>query len=269
MTRSKVIDLAEVIEDWAKDFYQKFNQRDLEKSYGMKLPFQELRMVIDTNNFCVDNDEAEYSTVNPGTGQWQRNHVLFKTSYSNTTATPMQYALSTQRSTRSVCSVSLSKGFVFEGQSGLKVSLPNNLLELSASMSRQLSMEGRREKSVEQELAWTVDTTVSVPPGKTVTVRLVIKERQFTGTFRVATRFRGSLAVKLFRGDSKLCVLRANELRDVFKENLGFQWQPEEACLLFISEGQCHTACGVEQFIQIDETDFEATDSEEQQQLAS
>ena len=91
-----------------------------------------------------------------------KSHVLFRSSFLNDTTSEQEYQLSAERKTVSSCSFEIFEGFVNENSLTIEIPLPNCALKAGAGFKREYTLENTRNKTVEEEMRWTVQSNIKV-----------------------------------------------------------------------------------------------------------
>ena len=110
----------------------------------------------------VRHEQVVYSDIDtPGT---PKNHILFRSTFLNDTDREQQYNLKAERRTVSTCSFSILEGYTTEQCASLEleVPLPKCVLEASTGFRREYTLEQSRDKQVEEELSWSVESNIKV-----------------------------------------------------------------------------------------------------------
>lgn len=151
-------------------------------------------------------------------------HVLFSAKFTNNTPKPQTYQLCTQRSTRSECTVSLQKTFTFGAEVQIKLTPPNPVIEANTGFKTEVTKQKGVEQTFEQELSWSVDNAVSVPPGYETKAELVIKENKFSEDFEEKVVFEGRVVVTYVDRKTKEHVETVSvKVGNVFTSEHGFK----------------------------------------------
>ncbi len=97
----------------------------------------------------------------PGT---PKNHILFRSTFLNDTNREQEYNLKAERRTVSTCSFSIFEGYTTEQciSLELEVPLPKCVLEASTGFRREYTLEQSKDKQVEEELTWSVESNIKV-----------------------------------------------------------------------------------------------------------
>jgi hypothetical protein len=115
--------------------------------------------------FCfnrVRHEPVIYTDIEkPGT---PRNHILFRSTFLNDTNREQEYNLKAVRRTVSTCSFSIFEGYTTEQCASLEleVPLPKSVIEASTGFRREYTLEQSRDKQVEEELTWSVESNIRV-----------------------------------------------------------------------------------------------------------
>src|SRR6218665_326336 len=261
MTTGKKVDLENLIDRWARDYFDR-NVPSKEK----KLMKQGLvALEIDWKRVKFVHDEAEYSPAPPAPGKGTpTNNVLFNTSFTNHTEYPQKYTFRTQRTTRSSCTIAVEQGYVTGVEMNVKLSTPCEILELNAGFKRETALTNAEGQTVEEELTWGVDCEVEVKAHHAGEAKLIILEEEYKGGFEVKTHISGIARVIFTNLKNNNSFMKAIErpVVDIVKEAIADQWiQPSEAfsidgntnTILSRTKGKCHFRFGVKQVVEVDE----------------
>lgn len=115
-----------------------------------------------TNPFRVRHDPVIYSNIDtPGS---PKNHILFRSTFLNDTDREQEYNLKAERRTVSTCSFSIFEGYTTEQAASLEleVPLPPCVLEASTGFRREYTVEQSKDKQIEEELTWSVESNIKV-----------------------------------------------------------------------------------------------------------
>lgn len=90
--------------------------------------------------------------------------MLFRSTFVNDTINEQEYVLNAERKTMADCSIQLFEGFVNEAEAelSLEVPLPGCVLKAGVGFKTEYTMETVRTKSVQEEMTWSVQSTVRV-----------------------------------------------------------------------------------------------------------
>ncbi|VDN98172.1 unnamed protein product [Rodentolepis nana] len=194
-------------------------------------------------------------------------HALFSTAYRNGTDGVQEYNFRTDRSTRSTAEIEITKGFNAHKEIGVKLQLPEQILEASAGFSQEISLSKATRQSVDEEMSWGVDTRVEVQPQSTANVQVNVIEHQMTCRFSVNTRLRGRIrAVCVDRRKNNAFLMSIeNDLGDVVKAhldkiraptaqkptNVKVEGSSTPKTVIITTEGKCAFRFGVKQEVEV------------------
>ncbi|ESP05653.1 hypothetical protein LOTGIDRAFT_103152 [Lottia gigantea] len=180
-----------------------------------------------------------------------KSHVIFTAHFTNATDSKQVYALKTERRTNSTCSVSLMKSYTIGVNVDIKLTPPNPIIEANAGFHGEMSMEKGAEETFEEELTWTVDNQITVPPGFVTQADLVIKEDNFTAAFKTESRFDGKIHVNIrSKKDNSVINHLTATVREVFTQDKGFSKVDKTGSTL-TTVGKCKCRFGVEQHVKL------------------
>lgn len=113
-------------------------------------------------SFRVRHEPVHYTDLDtPGT---PKNHILFRSTFLNDTNREQEYNLKAVRRTVSTCAFSIFEGYTTEQCASLEleVPLPKCVIEASTGFRREYTLEQSRDKQVEEELTWSVESNIRV-----------------------------------------------------------------------------------------------------------
>jgi hypothetical protein len=238
----ELLDLDQIVRDYAEDFLEG-NQK---KHADLKNP------VINWERMHVIYGETKYTK--PEIPPTPTSHVLFSANFMNKTPNNQTYALRTERRTLSSCSIVFSKIYSYGGGIQVRLTPPNPVIEANAGFQANLTKENSVSQTFEQELTWSVDNEIVVPPGYQTKAELVIREDNFNGDFVTPCVFEGKILVtyenKATKEHITTITASVNKLFDVKK---GFVID-ELKRPVFSVKGVCKCRFGVEQNVKLTET---------------
>lgn len=184
----------------------------------------------------------------PGT---PKNHILFRSTFLNDTNREQEYNLKAERRTVSTCSFSIFEGYTTEicGSLELEVPLPKCVVEASAGFRREYTLEQSRDKQVEEELTWSVESNIKIPGMSQTTAELIVQEDEYRGNFEIKSYFYGEVRVKLFKDSQEILTLEFGDLEDLFPRDKGFR--KDSHGIYRITRGECRARFGVSQKVEL------------------
>lgn len=262
------VDICDLVLNYVKDFpvpKEVKSRCNWDNLKSTDMDFSRLQIINKETNYLPDTVSSGGGMVNGltepvghsptrsfggGLKQKMNSHVLFSSVFTNQTSEVQTNHMRTERRTSATCRISMQKSVCKEGSLSLQIGPPGPVIQANGGFRREVQMSREQEKVFEEELVWSVDTEVIVPPGTRTTADLVITEDEYDGKFRVETVFSGSITVRLRdkRDGSEVYIIKLNDLSRVFTPEYGFQpvaGQPGAVC--FINEGQCHCHFGIGQ----------------------
>ncbi|VDL71903.1 unnamed protein product [Nippostrongylus brasiliensis] len=123
----------------------------------------------------------------------QEEKVLFKTTFTNTTAREQEYSFKTERCTRSSSTVIIEKGVCRGMEVALKLKTPCEVVEANAGFHQEVQLNH-------------IGNCVRVPPSSETVAELVILEEQCKRDFRIENRMSGKRHVR-FHLEAKISSL--------------------------------------------------------------
>ncbi|VDK82676.1 unnamed protein product [Dibothriocephalus latus] len=156
----ELFDLTAVVTSWALNAFIATRTRA-----QRKVKIDDLEIKVNWDDVHCWSEPPQFSDSNTVT--LPKSHSLFSTNFRNNTDSEQEYNFRTERATRSVAEIEISQGFTSRKEIGIKLQVPNQILEASAGFSHEISLNETSRQTVEEELNWGVDTRIVVPPHST------------------------------------------------------------------------------------------------------
>ena len=173
-----LVNLKDLVESTAHKWYKDNEKDSMKAKWGKTYNWKELVKEIDWRSLKfvmkflylilyflfsrVRHDPLIYNDLDtPGA---PKNHILFRSSFLNDTNREQEYNLKAVRRTVSTCSFSIFEGYTTEQSASLEleVPLPKCVVEASTGFRREYTLEQSRDKQVEEELTWSVESNIRV-----------------------------------------------------------------------------------------------------------
>ncbi|VDN00700.1 unnamed protein product [Thelazia callipaeda] len=260
-----LVDLETVIRDWAKKIFEVTKTRE-----EAKISKKYLQYNINWSHLNSQYLEPIYTVS--GIDQRQcfqpkSEQVLFKSTFTNGTERAQEYSFKTQRCTRSTATIAivisnriflLEKGIRRGMEMQLKLKTPFEILKANAGFHNEISILKIDEDTVEEELTWSVDSTIKVPPFCKTVAELVILEDNLSRNFSMVNRISGRIVVTVMnmKDNNSLVTIIEGKLADIIRDlanyqALGFVIQGDT--VLYTTKGTCKFKYGVEQIVKLKE----------------
>ncbi|CAH8540226.1 unnamed protein product [Schistosoma turkestanicum] len=262
----KTIDICDLVLDYitqfpfAKDVRSRIN---LDEIHSSDIDFSRLHIThkqteyLSSSNMIINGAVVQQHTGSVLTMKKNlKSHVLFSSLFTNNTSETQTNHLRTERRTSSSCRISLQKVVTKGGNINLQIGPPSMSVQANGGFRRELTMSKDLEEVFEEELIWTLDTEIVVPPGYRTRAELVITEDEYNGKFQVETIFEGSISVKLRdkKDGSIVSVVVINDLNKLLTPKNGFHPIPNTtSAVSFVNEGSCHCHYGIGQRVELQE----------------
>jgi len=160
-----LVNIKDLIDKYAQAFFAE-NEREYHKQVGRNTQWKDLVKVVDWSRFQFRHAQRRYEDAGePGTPKSQ---VLFRSTFVNDTEKEQTYQLQAERKTVASCSFELFEGWVNEAQAEVKLSvpIPGCALEAGAGFRSEYVLETTRTKTVQEEMNWSVQSSVRVRLGR-------------------------------------------------------------------------------------------------------
>ena len=236
----EIIDLEELVRAWVDTFpLDKSQKKEADDIASYDINWQHVQVCHGATEY--------YDQLNQPT---PKTRVLFTANFTNDTDQQQVYTLKTERRTKSTCSISMercfSRGFSLE----LKLTPPNPIIAANAGFKGEMSIKKADQESFEEELVWSVDYQISVPPKHKTKVDLALNEDEFTSHFKCETKFEGKVHVTLRnKKDNTPITTLTGDVRHIFRADQGFR--VDKTGIYYISQGRCKCRFGIEQHVKL------------------
>ncbi|CAF1246377.1 unnamed protein product, partial [Adineta ricciae] len=247
--KMSLVNLKDLVESAAHKWYKE-NEKDSTKAkWGRTYNWKELVKEIDWRSLKVRHGSVVYTDYDmPGA---PKNHILFRSTFLNDTNREQEYNLRAERRTVSTCSFSIFEGYTTEQCASLEleVPLPKCVIEASTGFRREYVLEQSRDKQVEEELTWSVESNIRIPGMSETTAELVVQEDEYRGSFEIKSYFYGEIRVKLYKDSQEIVSLDFGDLEDLFPRDKGFR--KDSNGIYRITRGECKARFGVSQKVEL------------------
>lgn len=248
----ELLDIEDIVRKWALDFpLDKAQRKEADDIHSPDINWQNVR---------ITHGKTEYYDEIHATKP--KSHILFSAYFTNDTDQSQVYTLRTERRTQSTCSLSLEKGYTYGCSVDIKLTPPNPVVEANAGFHGELSLTKGSEETFEEELTWSIDNQISVPPKYKTKAELVIKEDEYTSHFKTESQFRGKVHVTLRnKKDNTPITTITGDVKQIFTKDKGFK--VDKTGIYYITEGRCKCRFGIEQHVCLKQEKLEPEESPE------
>ena len=237
---AQLLDIEEIVKKWVDDF-------PLDKS--QKKEADEINSTdISWKHFRVRHGATEYYDQIQATTP--KSHVLFSAHFTNDTDTNQVYTLKTERRTKSTCTISMQKSYTYGFSVDIKLTPPNPVIEANAGFKGEMGLTKASDETFEEEIVWSVDNQITVPPKFKTKADLVIKEESYTSHFKTESKFEGRIHVTLrSKKDNSPITTLETGVKELFTSDKGFR--VDKTGVYYVSQGSCKCRFGIEQHVKL------------------
>ncbi|BFZ16181.1 hypothetical protein BsWGS_19220 [Bradybaena similaris] len=247
----KIVDLDELAIRWAWGVIQQRRSKIFRRLEFIDLKFE---VIWERVKFIAEDpvytDENKLEKPN--------SQVVFKSVYENTTNNAQEHTFQTERCTVATCKTTITKGFTKGLRLDLKFALPSKILSATAGFGRDLTLETSDESTREESIKWSINSNIKVPGKHQTVAELVVKEQQYTATFKTTARIRGQVVVMVtnLRNNNSFLQCLENDFSEIAKslEDYSKQFTIDEKTVKWEVTGTCLFRYGVEQHVQLYES---------------
>ncbi|XP_014663649.1 PREDICTED: uncharacterized protein LOC106806281 isoform X2 [Priapulus caudatus] len=194
-----------------------------------------------------------------------KSHVLFSAIFTNTTPAggdSQTHNLKTERTTRSSCTVSVTKGMTYGAECSVKLAPPNPIIQANAGFKAEYVMQSSNAETFEEQLTWSVDSEVPVPANTQTRAELVLEEDEYVGTFTQTRCLEGELHVAIrSHKDQSLLATVHGDVCDILDGVKGFRIERSDAGagkVYFETKGKVKCRYGIRQHLKMSQMPIDA-----------
>ncbi|KAH9581831.1 hypothetical protein MS3_00008848 [Schistosoma haematobium] len=266
MKETELFDITNQLKLWAINMYHLTATKDQKKYDPIELI---LRILWD--DIHVNNEKPEYYDNNRI--KLPKSNILFSTTFKNNTDSEQEYNFHTERCTRSIIEIEIQKGVIITKELSLKLALPNSIMEANAGFKHEISIGSSTRQSTEEELAWGVDTRITVPPRHSAFAEVKIEEEEMNCCFRLKTSMYGRIRIlfldpihdntliKYLEGDLGTIIqesLKSDRFKQNNHEQNSYLWtesmvNSNQRIFYIETIGKCKFRFGVHQFVEVNQ----------------
>lgn len=255
------INIDEIVEDWAHDYFL----RRASRSERNLLKKDHIDVQIDWKRVRFVHDDPAYDPE-PSTGRSSLpvSNLLFSTEFTNRTDATQTYSFRADRTTRSSCTVVIEQCYTFGVDMNIRLATPCDLLELNAGFKREMALTNSETETIEEEMTWGVDSQIEVKGGHVARAKMVVVEEEYQGEFSIRTHVSGKVRavfrnakdghslVRVVEGDVVEVVRQAAASRG-FGAGSAVLVDSATKTVLCRTKGKCRFKYGVKQVIEVDQ----------------
>lgn len=249
MASPNVTDIEMIVKNWAWNSFLKTRGKD-----HQKLKLDDISMTINWDRVRFNPGAPQYSDTTMV--DQPNSKVVFTSTFENNTDTPQEHSFTTERTTVCTTTTCISKGYSQGFHLELKLGLPEEVAAATAGFGREVNVDTTEEQTKEQVITWAVNSTINVPEKRKTTARMEVKEKEFTGKFKVIVRIFGTVVVSILNLRENNCFVHAcegdiSQILDNNKVKNGYH--VEGGVVVWEVEGSSKFRFGVEQQVKIEE----------------
>ena len=246
---SNVTDIEEIVKTWAWTAFLKTRGKDLQK-----LKFDDVVMEVNWSRVRFVPSAPDYSDKNMV--DQPNSKIVFSSKFENNTDSDQEHSFTTERTTVCTSTTCISKGYTQGFNLELKIALPEEVASATAGFGREVNTETAEEHTKETSITWAVDSSIKVRPKHRTTATMVVREKVFTGKFRMTVQVRGMVLVtfKNLRENNNFIHSTEGDISQILQEAKGRTgYTIEGRTVIWDVEGTTQFRFGVEQQIKIHE----------------
>lgn len=176
------------------------------------------------------------------------NTTIYQTSYTNSTDRDAQNNLKVERTSKATFKAVVVKGFTTSTDMALSLDLPGEVSAAAMTFGRTVKLDHCEETVIEQQMTWSVDSMIPVPPRSTTKARVDVKENHWEGNFTTAVKIKGRVVVNVHKVKPPGNLVRTIEgdVAEVFKKHCTSCVTTSGNAIVWNMEGNCSFDFGVE-----------------------
>ncbi|XP_067678167.1 uncharacterized protein [Haliotis asinina] len=248
-----VVDLEEIVttfffEKWLEEKKKKEADRESVEIKWDRVRFTHSPAVYVKDEVAEEAGEQTDPEVKTEKGGTPNTHVIFTAFFANNTEAEQVHTLTTERRTKSTCTVSLSKAYTLGASVNIRITPPNPIVEANAGFKAEMSKMKGLSETVEKELTWSVNSQIKIPRKSRTRVDLVIKEEEYDGHFTMDTKIEGNVVITAWTKNRDKHISSASiKVATIFEKHKGFKVDKPKNEATFTTVGNCKCRFGIEQ----------------------
>lgn len=246
---ANVTDIEEIVKTWAWTSFVKTRGND-----HKKLKYDEVKMDINWSRVRFTPSAPEY--FDTSMVDQPNSKIVFTSTFRNNTKSEQEHSFATERTTVCTTTTCISKGYTQGFHLELKVGLPEEVASATAGFGRETTVETTEEATKEQSITWAVNSNIRVPSNHLTTARMEVKEKEFSGKFKLTVNVRGMAIVSFLnlRDNNSFIHSSEGDISQILGEAKGYTgYKIEGKSAIFEVEGSSKFRFGVEQQVRLAE----------------
>lgn len=245
---ANVTDIEQMVKTWAWTSFVKTRGKD-----HQKLKFDDVKMDLNWSRVKFTPTAPEYFDTNMV--DQPNSKIVFTSTFENTTNSEQEHSFTTERTTVCTSTTSISSGYTKGFHLELKLGLPEEVASATAGFGREVNVETTEEQTTEQSITWSVNSNIRVPKMHKTSAKMEVKEKEFTGKFKLSVRIRGTVIVAFtnIRENNAFIHSSEGDISQILAEAKGTGYKIEGKTAIFEVEGQSKFRFGVEQQVKLNE----------------
>ncbi|VDI20268.1 Hypothetical predicted protein [Mytilus galloprovincialis] len=240
----EIIDLKEIVEDRAWNFYTKCRKKWQPKKR------KNVNLVFDWSEVTFDVKEPKY-TEKSGSEKLVSN-VIFKSVFENKSKTEQSHSLKAERQTVASCKASLTKCYTISTNMALTLSAPKSVATASVGYSAGYTVTYNKETTDQKTLTWATEGNLTVAPESKLTAELEIIEKQCEYTFETKVAINGTVIVNIHsrKNKNKFLKVYTGDMKAILSDKIK-DIESDGRTVYIDIKGECDFKYGIEQQIVI------------------
>lgn len=246
---TNVTDIEGVVLDWAWNNFTKTREDRFKK-----LKLDDVQMTVNWSRVRFQPNMPEYSDATMV--DKPNSKIVFTSTFENNTDSEQEHSFATERTTACTATTSISKGYTKGFHVELKLALPEEVASATAGFGREVNVDSTDESTQETSITWSVDSNIKVPPKHKTIAKMVVKEKEFNGTFKMSVSVSGRVIVSFanLKDNNNFIHSCEGDISEVLGKNTGKSgYKIEGKKAIFAVEGKTAFRFGVEQRVKIDQ----------------
>ncbi|XP_046573283.1 uncharacterized protein LOC124281300 [Haliotis rubra] len=155
---SKITDILEPLKTFGWDTYVKTTDKD------KQIDFDDADLEVLLDEITCTTSDLEYPPIKSQIGPRESStQIVFNSNYDNRMKHDQQHRFTAQKVTHATAEVQLKEGFTSGDDVGFSIDIPEPVRKATAGFGRQMVIRSKTTHTVQNELAWSIDTNVLAP----------------------------------------------------------------------------------------------------------
>ncbi|XP_046551227.1 uncharacterized protein LOC124260940 isoform X1 [Haliotis rubra] len=213
MSSSKLTDILEPLKTFGWDTYVQTTDE------YERIDFDDAELEVLLDEVTCTTSGLKYLPTGQIGPRESSTQLVFCSNYDNRTDHDHQHRFTAQKVTHATAEVQLTEGFTSGNDVGFSIDIPEPVRKATAGFGRQMVIRSKTTHTVQNELAWSIDSNVLAPKNARTVARMEVKEETFESDFEVKVTLTGKVKIRISR-DGEFVKMVQNKIGTILGDRL-------------------------------------------------